>query len=164
MKITKASSVDIELIQKIAHESWKSNYEGILSTQQIDYMLDTMYSNKELENQFSNENYCYYLIWNNSFCVGFAGVEYHYDTKTTKLHRLYFLKEHKGKGFGKFTIDFVKKESKLYGDQKIILAVNKNNQAKEFYIKQGFNVYKEGVFDIGNGFVMDDFLMELQLS
>ncbi len=46
------------------------------------------------------------------------------------------------------------------GDLRIILNVNKYNSAQQFYISQGYKVYDDGVFDIGNGFVMDDFLME----
>ena len=46
------------------------------------------------------------------------------------------------------------------GDQRIILAVNKGKSILSFYLSQGFKVYEEGVFDIGNGFVMDDYLME----
>ena len=82
---------------------------------------------------------------------------------TTKLHRIYFLKEAQGKGLGKKALNFIKEEVKKIGDKRIILAVNKNNQAKSFYESQGFKVYDEGVFDIGNGYVMDDYLMEFIL-
>jgi catechol 2,3-dioxygenase-like lactoylglutathione lyase family enzyme len=47
-----------------------------------------------------------------------------------------------------------------YGNHRIILNVNKYNRAKEFYQKLGFSVYSEGIFDIGEGYVMDDYLME----
>ena len=60
-------------------------------------------------------------------------------------------------------MNFIKEEVKKIGDKRITLAVNKNNQAKSFYESQGFNVYDEGIFDIGNGFVMDDYLMEFVL-
>jgi GNAT superfamily N-acetyltransferase len=53
------------------------------------------------------------------------GFENHYQEKTTKLHRIYLLEEAKGKGVGKFAINFLKNQAKESGDQRIILNVNK---------------------------------------
>jgi GNAT superfamily N-acetyltransferase len=89
------------------------------------------------------------------------GFENHYQEKTTKLHRIYLLEEAKGKGVGKFAINFLKNQAKESGDQRIILNVNKQNPSYYFYVSQGFKVYEEGVFEIGNGYVMDDYLMDI---
>ena len=70
------------------------------------------------------------------------------------------IEEAKGKGCGKTALNFLKKQTSEKGDSRIILNVNKENSAKSVYESQGFNIYEEGVFDIGNGFVMDDYLME----
>jgi predicted lactoylglutathione lyase len=43
------------------------------------------------------------------------------------------------------------------------LNVNKQNPAVQFYVKCGFEIEKEVVLDIGNGFVMDDYIMVLPL-
>ncbi|MFN8364581.1 MAG: GNAT family N-acetyltransferase [Cloacibacterium normanense] len=91
---------------------------------------------------------------------GIMGFENHYEQNTTKLHRIYITEEGKGKGLGKEAIQFLKNQILEVGDQRIILAVNKQNPSYHFYLSQGFKVYEEGVFDIGNGFVMDDYLME----
>jgi ribosomal protein S18 acetylase RimI-like enzyme len=45
----------------------------------------------------------------------------------------------------------------------LFLNVNKYNSAIQFYHKIGFEIAKEEVIDIGNGFVMDDYVMEKQL-
>ena len=74
--------------------------------------------------------------------------------------RIYITEDGKGKGLGKEAIQFLKNQILEVGDQRIILAVNKQNPSYHFYLSQGFKVYEEGVFDIGNGFVMDDYLME----
>ncbi|MCC2590956.1 GNAT family N-acetyltransferase [Chryseobacterium sp. MFBS3-17] len=165
MVLIKASEADIPLLQKIAEESWRANYEGILSTAQMDYMLAQMYGNAALTAHFSNPDYEYYIIQpEDGKNVGLLGFEHHYEPGTTKLHRIYLLKECKGRGFGKQTMDFLKKEVAQLGDQRIILNVNKGNPALAFYQSQGFQVYDEGVFDIGSGFVMDDYLMEFHIS
>lgn len=164
MTLQKATEKDIPLIQELAEKSWRANYPGILSAKQIDFMLDLMYSEKEIKSQFENPNYHYYFILNEeNDRVGIMGFENSYEPKTTKLHRIYLLKETKGKGLGKFALQFLKKEVEKLGDNRIILNVNKENPALEFYKSQAYKVYREGIFEIGNGFVMDDYLLEYKI-
>lgn len=163
MKITKATIENIPLIKEIAEKSWRKHYPGILSNEQIEYMLEQMYSETELKNHFENPNYHYYLLSDDENFLGIMGFENHYQKDTTKLHRIYLLEEAKGKGVGKFAIIFLKNQAKESGDQRIILAVNKQNSSYHFYTSQGFKIYEEGVFEIGNGYVMDDYLMEFNL-
>jgi len=162
MELIKATVNDIPLIQDLAKRSWESAYAGIISDRQINYMLDLMYSEKEISAHFQHPDYHYYLIFdeNNKSFEGFIGYEHGYEEQTTKLHRIYLVPESKGKGFGKKAIDFLKVQVSDQGDKRIILNVNKINTAREFYKSQGFRVYGEVVVDIGNGFVMDDFEME----
>lgn len=162
MKLIKATEKDIPLIQDLARRSWENAYAEILSQEQMEYMLSEMYSAQEIENHLHNPNYHYYLIEDencNSY-EGFLGYEHNYEGKTTKLHRIYLVPESKGKGFGKGALQFLNEKVFENGNTRIILNVNKFNSARNFYESQGYRVYDEGVFDIGNGFVMDDFLME----
>lgn len=162
MKLIKAIEENIPLIQDLARRSWEKAYAEILSGEQMEYMLSEMYSKTEIESQFQNPNYHYYLILgeNDESYEGFIGYEHHYEEKTTKLHRIYLVPESKGKGFGKEALLFLNEKVAENGNDRIILNVNKYNAARKFYESQGYRVYDEGVFDIGNGFVMDDYLME----
>lgn len=162
--IVKATEKDIPTIQDLAKKSWETTYSDILSKDQLDYMMEMMYSGEALKKHFENPDYQYYLISENDVYFGFIGFQLHYEKETTKLHRIYFLKKSQGKGLGKKTVCFLKNEVKKFGDKRIILTVNKNNNARKFYESQGFRVYDEAIFDIGNGYVMDDFLMEFLLS
>lgn len=159
----KASEKDIPLIRTLAEKSWKSSYQEILSTEQIDYMLQNMYSAEEILSHLKNPNYHYFIIEENSIPAGFIGFENHYEKKTTKLHRIYLLQDFKGKGLGKAALQFLKEKVSEASDNRIVLNVNKNNAAQKVYESQGFRVYAEGIFDIGNGYVMDDYLMEYHL-
>lgn len=161
MKISVAKEKDILEIQKIAHQSWQENYKNIISQEQIEYMLNVMYSKIELQSQFENKNYHYFFIENEGRKrIGIMGFEKDAKPNSTKLHRLYLLKSEKGKSFGKLAIQFLKDWTKEHGNSRIILNVNKYNPAKDFYLKMGFTIYEVGIFDIGKGFVMDDYLME----
>lgn len=165
MKLLPATQEDIKTIQDLARRSWEHAYADILSREQLEFMLSTMYSNDEIQAQLNNPHYHYFLAYDEVLDVfeGFIGFEHLYETNTTKLHRIYLIPESKGKGVGKKLLTFLHEKVKDFGDKRIILAVNKNNSAKQFYESQGYRVYDEGVFDIGNGFVMDDYLMEIHL-
>lgn len=162
--IINAEKNDIPVIQDLAKKSWSFAYADILEQDQIDYMLDLMYSEEALKKHFENPNYHYYLIQKDNQFLGFIGFEFHLEPETTKLHRIYFLKEAQGKGLGKKALEFVIDEAKRIGDRRVTLTVNKNNSARKFYESQGFKIYDEAIFDIGNGYVMDDYLMEFLLK
>lgn len=166
MEMIKATEKDIPAIQDLAKRSWENAYAEILSGEQMEYMLSTMYSASEIEEQLQNPRYHYYLIKDegDDVLAGFIGYENGYEGRTTKLHRIYLVPESKGKGMGKYGLEFLKEKVAEYGDERIILNVNKYNPARNFYESQGFSVYDEGVFDIGSGFVMDDYLMELLIE
>ncbi|MDO3426588.1 GNAT family N-acetyltransferase [Chryseobacterium sp. APV1] len=165
MKLTEATEKDIPMIQDLARRSWESAYKGIISNEQINYMLEKMYSEEEISSHLKNPDYHYFLIFdeNNHSFEGFMGYENGYEDATTKLHRIYLVPESKGKGFGKEALNFLKKKISESNDKRIILNVNKDNNAKHFYESQGFKVFDEVVLDIGDGFVMDDYLMEFKL-
>lgn len=162
MKLIEAAEKDIPLIQDLARRSWKNAYAEILSNEQMEYMLSEMYSETEIRSHFQNADYHYYLIQDeeNGSYEGFIGYEYNYEKETTKLHRIYLVPESKGKGFGKTALQFLNQKVAENGNRRIILNVNKYNAARKFYESQGYTVYDEGIFDVGQGYVMDDFLME----
>ena len=163
VEFKKATAIDIPIIRKLAEQSWNSAYATILSPKQIEYMLMQMYSEEEISAQMQNPHYHYYIILKEGVEAGFIGFQFHYEKDTTKLHRIYLLEEYKGKGLGKRGLQFIKEKVSAYFDSRIILNVNKDNPAKQVYESQGFTVFHEEVFDIGNGFVMDDYLMEFKL-
>ncbi|SEM66849.1 Ribosomal protein S18 acetylase RimI [Chryseobacterium taichungense] len=166
MKFIKATEKDIPVIQDLARRSWMHAYAEILSPEQIEYMLNTMYSEKEIGNHLQNPDYHYYLIFDevNSSFDGFLGYQHGYEEKTTKLHRIYLIPESKGKRIGKMALDFLKEKVAKSLDARIILNVNKENKARKFYESQGFCVYNEVVVDIGEGFIMDDYEMEFYIT
>lgn len=160
VKFRPVTRKDISALQELAYQSWMSAYAAILSQEQIHYMLNEMYSAAVISAQLESQNYHYYFIVSDNENAGFIGFEHRYAERCTKLHRIYLLKEFIGKGLGKVSIDFLKETVKDFGDEKIILNVNKKNPAQKIYAAQGFTIYREEVTDIGNGFVMDDYLMQ----
>lgn len=154
---------NIPLLRDLAKKSWETAYAEILSAEQIAFMLREMYSEEVISEQINNPHYFYYFIKVENIDIGFVGYEIHYEEDTTKLHRIYLIENAKGKGVGKVALKFLIQKVLEVGNHRIILNVNRNNPAQYFYKSLGFTVYEEGIFDIGNGFVMDDYLMEIRL-
>ena len=74
------------------------------------------------------------------------------------------MEEFKGKGLGKKALHFLKENVAESRDHRIILNVNIKNPAIKIYESQGFVIFHKEAFDIGNGYVMDDYLMEFILD
>ena len=81
------------------------------------------------------------------------------------MSKFYILKEHRGRGIFSQGLDVMKRLCREGEMQAIYLTVNRNNtHAYEVYLKKNFNVIEEAVADIGCGFVMDDYIMQLDLE
>lgn len=164
MELRQLSKEELIKVQSIAHRTWPSTFGNILSHEQIAYMLELMYDLSVLESQM-DKGHQFLLAEENETELGFAGFELNYaDSPKTKLHKIYLLPEAQGRGAGKKLIFEVAQTAKQHGQVSLLLNVNKHNdKAINFYNRMGFReLYKE-VIDIGNGYVMDDVVMELNL-
>ncbi|MES2748678.1 MAG: GNAT family N-acetyltransferase [Bacteroidota bacterium] len=163
MNFVVASKVQLAIVRDLAYKIWPPTFEKILSTEQIDYMLNMMYSMASLEEQLQS-NRVFLLAEEGNGFIGFASYEVNFDNSNkTKIHKLYVLPETQGKGVGRQLIDFITDIALKNQDTILHLTVNKYNKATDFYLKNGFEVTEEVVFDIGNGYVMDDYIMEKKL-
>ncbi len=157
-----ATTRDINAIQNIAYVTWPVAYKRIITTEQMEYMLEMMYSQEALENQFY-EGSQFLIAEVENEVVGFASFGFVKDA-TYKLHKLYINPDVQKSGAGKALLqESISKVIKL-GGKKLQLQVNRKNKAVGFYEKMGFEIIKEQDFHIGEGFYMNDFVMELNLS
>lgn len=156
-----ATSKQLPIIKHLAYEIWPQAYVAILSVEQLEYMLVKFYALDVLEAQMK-EGQQFFLAKENGFPVGFLAIEHNCNaSQLTKIHKLYVLHSCQGKGIGKQLIDFACTEAKGHNQKGLFLNVNKYNSAQLFYTKLGFSIIQEEVIPIGNGFVMDDYVMQL---
>jgi ribosomal protein S18 acetylase RimI-like enzyme len=155
---------ELILIQKIAQHTWPSTFAGILSIEQIDYMLNWMYDLQLLESQM-DKGHGFLVAEEDGAAIGFAGYELnHLAGSLSKLHKLYLLPSSQGKGVGKALLLEVAKRAREARQKSLVLNVNKQNKkAIDFYRVLGFVTIRQEVNDIGSGYVMDDDVMELSL-
>ena len=161
LSIRAASIDDIPLVRELTFKIWPQTYASILSQQQIDYMLEMMYSIPSLKKQMEDGSQ-FIIVYDGREPAGFAAYQEIQPT-TYKLHKIYILASQQGKGTGRFVLDHIIQEIKQHGAKSLELQVNRNNKAKSFYEKLGFTLAKEIKLDIGNGYFMDDYVMERQL-
>lgn len=160
-KILSAGKEDIALIRELTYRVWPQTYAAILSQEQIDYMLEMMYSETSLRQQME-DGAQFIIVYEADTPVGFASYQ-DILPGLYKLHKLYVLPTQQGKGTGRLLLNHIIEIIKKKGVEALQLQVNRNNTAKQFYEKLGFTAIKELKLDIGNGYVMDDYVMELKI-
>lgn len=165
MQLVLANSSQTTIIKDLAYAIWPSAYGEILSPEQLTYMLGMFYSEMALKQQMEEKGHVFYLAKNvTGKYVGFVAYEINCEPHKTKIHKIYVLPETQGTGVGKLLFNLVVEEAKENNQKVVFLNVNKYNKAKDFYIKLGFTITKEEVIDIGNNYIMDDYVMEVVLK
>jgi diamine N-acetyltransferase len=158
--IREAKKTDIPTIYNLAVKTWNITYPSIISNDQIDYMIEKMYSKDKLNEAIETEKFNFLLYEIEDSLVGFCSIEHYYNNEAiTRIHKLYVDPEVHGKKIGQQLLNEAQKIAKQFNTKKLHLNVNKKNPAVNFYFKHDFSVEREEVLDIGNGYVMDDFVM-----
>ena len=161
-EIRKAELTDVPLIRELTSRVWPQTYASIISQEQISFMMEMMYSESSLTKQMTEEGCIFLIVYENGNPVGFASYKEVAD-KIWKLDKIYILPNQQGKGTGRFVIDHIINTIKPLKAKALQLQVNRINNAKEFYEKLGFTIIKFADFDIGNGYFMNDYVMEKKL-
>jgi diamine N-acetyltransferase len=168
------TTADFETLARLAETIWRAHYTKIISSAQIDYMLAGRYTPEKLRQYLNADDRWLMLLRINDRAVGYCsyaltenpGAMKPGEMKPSemKLEQLYLLPELHGQGLGKLMLSHVEEQTRARGRGTLVLQTNKRNDiAIAFYRKAGFTVREETVFDIGNGFVMDDYVMEKAL-
>lgn len=156
----KASKDDFASIAAMGRSVWMETYPPIIGIAQTEYMIEKFQSEEAIIRQTGHENYEYYLIMADSERAGYAGIQ---PYNGLYLSKLYILKKYRRLGIGRKALEFLKGICSERGLGRIWLTVNRHNaQAIRSYLSWGMSVEKEMVSDIGNGFVMDDFVFEVK--
>jgi diamine N-acetyltransferase len=165
MKFIRAARLsELGIVHDLAHSIWPSAYGAILSKPQLNYMLDKIYSLASLQAQFSMQHHSFIFLIDDTTPIGFASFsEKENDSSVYHLHKIYVLPQQQGKGSGKMLLDYVVNIAKLNSAVSLTLNVNRYNKARSFYEKYGFIIKGEADIDIGKGYFMNDYIMELPL-
>jgi diamine N-acetyltransferase len=161
IEVIKADLADFETVNGLAKRVWVPTYKHILSEPQLEYMFDMMYSRTAYNEQVTLKNHHFLLVKVDNEFLGFASYELNYRYETTKVHKIYIVPEAQGKSVGKILMNRIIMLAKQHQNDKIVLNVNRYNTAVKFYESMGFIKVGEEDIDIGNGYLMEDFTMQL---
>jgi ribosomal protein S18 acetylase RimI-like enzyme len=155
---------EVGAIAALARTIWAQAYRDIISQPQIDYMLAQRYAAPRLLEELARPD----IWWDQAFLgpqrLGFAATQGTATPGEFKLDKLYVHPDAQRQGIGSALLAHVQQRARTRGGKQLILAVNKNNApAIAAYRKNGFEVRESVCVDIGNGFVMDDFIMAKSL-
>lgn len=159
-----SSQSDLPAIAELAGVIWRACYPGIISSEQIEFMLARMYALDTLCAEVCSQGVRFYRLLVEDRFVGFASLGPTAAADVLKLRKLYLRPELHGCGLGSLLLKHCEQEARRSGARRLILAVNKRNtRAQAAYQRNGFAVVDSIVTDIGGGFVMDDFVMAKDL-
>ena len=148
-----------EIIQ-LASVIWHAYYPGIISTEQIDYMLERGYNMETLLRELEKGIHWDQLVVDDTL-VGFASYGPARKSGEMKIHKLYLHPDWQRKGLGSLFLNHMSITSRHQCYQTLILNVNKHNTAAiNAYKKNGFHIRESIEVDIGHGYIMDDYVME----
>ena len=155
---------DIPALIALARDTWFKHYPDILTTAQIEYMLAQRYSDAVIRAQLADPDIWWDRLLLDGELAAFAQYERSDPPGTLKVDKLYARHELRGRGLGSTLLRHIEDEARAMGFSRLKLQVNKNNvSAIGAYRKNGFVVAESAVFDIGHGFVMDDYVMVKEL-
>lgn len=153
-----ADDSDLAAIAGLADAIWHQHFQTILSPEQIDYMVEKFQSYPALKSQVEEEGYEYYQTLVDGTLAGYIGI--HPETDALFLSKLYLHKDYRGRHIATQAFHFLTDLCKKRGLKKIWLTCNKHNDSSlAVYHHLGFQVTDTQEADIGNGFIMDDYIM-----
>lgn len=169
IQIRQAGLSDIALIRAMANVVFRKTYSDILSADQMEFMMDWMYSESSLSGQVASKGKYFFIAEKGGIPAGYVSFETEGVTPSGlnmfHLQKLYVMPEFQGQGLGRAMLDFVKEKLRSIcpGGCRVELNVNRNNNAVGFYEHYGMKRDRQGDFPIGNGFFMNDYIYCFEL-
>ena len=158
------NEIEFAEIAALADEIWHEHYKGLLSDEQIDYMVEKFQSQKAITKSVLENNYTYYIMRDAGQIIGYCGVQPQPEDNSLFLSKLYLHKDYRGKHLSRMVMAMLCERCVTEDLDSIWLTVNRGNtDSIQVYRRLGFSVEREQKENIGNGYFMDDYVMRYLL-
>ena len=165
VRLSPAGPDDLPKVADLAAKIWREHYPGIITHAQIEYMLARGYDVGVIRREIETEGIHYDLCIAGDEPAGFISYGPGPQPGELKVHKLYLLGAYHGRGLGRLMLQRAVSYGAENGCHAVILNVNKyNGKAIAMYERNGFTIREAVTVDIGNGFVMDDYVMERRIE
>lgn len=161
------SSEDRACLAALADEIWHEYWPALIGDAQTDYMVDRFQSQEAIERDMREHAYEYWLLRadDDGRIVGYTGGHVEPETNRFFISKIYLRAEERGHGFASQTIRFYEELARTRQLDALYLTVNKHNDlAIRAYVGKGFETVDSVETDIGDGFIMDDYIMEKKVG
>jgi GNAT superfamily N-acetyltransferase len=159
------TAADISTVIDIGRRIWLEHYVPIIGAEQVAYMTAQRFTPEYLGQYPNATDRWLDLLEVGGQPVGYCSYSLGPAADQLKLEQLYLLPELHGRGLGRLMMSHIEQRAHALNRLTLWLTVNKHNAGSiAVYKKSGFTIREEAVFDIGNGFIMDDYVMEKKLQ
>ena len=149
---------ELKIVENLAKEIWEEYYPEIIGMEQVEYMVKKFQAFKPMKKEIEEEGYCYFLIYVDFVPVGYCSIMN--EIESVFLSKIYVLKKYRGTGLSRLLLTQALSRGGHSSPTRIWLRVNKTNEESiKVYKGIGLEIEREDVCDIGNGYVMDDYIM-----
>lgn len=156
---------DFGPVAALAREIWLAHYSSIISTEQIEYMLKGRFTPANLQRYVDAPNRWMSVLRLGNAPVGYCSCALTDAPTEMKLEQLYLRPALHGRGLGRYMLEHVERRARENDCDTLVLQVNKHNTTSvDVYKRGGFQIREEIVLDIGQGYVMDDFIMQKKID
>lgn len=158
-KIPIQSTEEVTQLFDVVQEIWQEVFTPIIGEEQVAYMLKNYQSVEMIQAEIDNKAKYYLLSYNNKF-VGYTAYE---ETKEQiYISKLYLTSTLRGKGLSSQIFNWYEEIGR---GKTLHLNVNQGNKlAISVYEHRGFSRTGERYVDIGEGYVMNDYIYEKELK
>jgi ribosomal protein S18 acetylase RimI-like enzyme len=150
----------IKSMSNMATEIVREHFDPLVGKAQNDYML-AMFQTPEAISRQLDAGYQYYFVEKDQQIIGFLA--FYEDGNAIHISKFYLYKQFRRCGYAWDMLKFIKAKSHELGFNCLELNVNKDNSAIKAYESMGFECIRAEVNDIGEGYVMDDYVYQLIL-
>lgn len=158
------ASDGIAAVARLAHTIWHAHFGPIIGRPQVVYMLERFQSARAIRSQLQ-EGFRYWLLRHGTVDAGYIAVRADAPTGSLLVSKVYVAADYRRLGLARQSFAFMRQLARREDLRSLVLTVNRHNAAAiAAYQRMGLRITGSQVQDIGGGFVMDDYRMELRLE
>lgn len=157
VSIKPATAADVSPLQQISIATFTDTYAVYNTPENMRLFIDTNYNTQQLLNELADPAQQYYLTYLGEELVGYMKLRTTENppelaSKThMEIERIYVLPTFKGRYIGKYMIEHALTIAREKQYEILWLGVwDQNTSAQAFYTKQGFTVFGEHAFILGD--------------
>lgn len=161
------TDADVERLAELAREIWFEYWPAHIGEAQTRYMVERFQTADAIRRDMATSAYEYWFVLapDDGRVVGYTGGHVEPRTNRFFISKIYLRACERGRHFASTVIAFYENLCQERGLGAMYLTVNKGNVLGiRAYEGNGFSTIDAVVTDIGEGFVMDDYIMEKRVG